>query len=98
MGQLALACGTDLPIDHDIRVGDPANPLSFDGQPGRRLCAGGRPTAGYRLLLCPISQGACRKSRAVVVLMAGPSVPLRKFAPKFRTYDPACGLCPLYTQ
>jgi hypothetical protein len=32
-------------------------------------CAGGRPTAGGRLLLRPISQDAWRKSRAGAVMM-----------------------------
>ena len=45
--------------DRDLDI-----PLSVDEQRGRRPCAGGRPTAGGRLLLRPISQGACRKSRA----------------------------------
>ena len=57
---LAAARGTVFPVDLAIRVADLANPLSLDGQRDRRLCAGGRPTAGGRLLLLPISQGSCR--------------------------------------
>src|SRR5215470_13509887 len=64
--------GTKFSAEHDLRVGDLDNPLSIDRQHCRRPCAGGRPTAGGRLLLRPISQMACRKSPAGAVMMAGP--------------------------
>src|SRR5215471_7760587 len=62
--ELAVARGTAFLVEYAVRGGDLGNPLSVDGQRGRHPYAGGRPTAGGRLLLRPISQGACRKSRA----------------------------------
>ena len=62
---------------YDDDDADLDDPQSVDRQAGLRACAGGRPTAGDRPLLHPLSQGACRKTRAVV-MMAGPSAPLAK--------------------
>ena len=62
IGELAVALGLYVPVEHADGVGDLRNPLSIDAWCGRCPYAGGRPTAGGRLVLRPISQDACRKS------------------------------------
>jgi len=47
---------------YDDDDADLDDPQSVDRQAGLRACAGGRPTAGDRPLLRPLSQGACRKT------------------------------------
>jgi len=47
---------------YDDDDADLDDPQSVDRQAGLRACAGGRPTAGDRPLLHPLSQGACRKT------------------------------------
>jgi hypothetical protein len=69
-GQLAVARGFQFPVEHTDGVRNMGNSLPVDEQLGRSPCADGRPAAGGRLLLRPISPGACRrKSRAGAVMM-----------------------------